>query len=259
MPAIPLFLKAAFFKAALYHWKVSVLVILFTPLLLGLGFWQLERAEQKRQLLAVYQQQQELPPIPLADLVIDQGASNNKSQADTYRPVTLTGRYNNSEYWLLDNRSRGGKPGYEIVMPFTSDVGTILINRGWLPAPQRRDQLPAVETPTQQLTINGFLYPLPSNAIIKHSDSDWPEPWPKRVLQLDTQAVSAALDTSVYPLLLNIDSDSPGALITEWQVTNTLPQKHQGYAVQWFTMAIALLIFYSVFLIKTRPAELTPS
>ena len=36
----------------------------------------------------------------------------------------------------------------------------------------------------------------------------------------------------------------PGALAVDWQVVNVSPEKHGAYAVQWFTMAAVLLMFY---------------
>ena len=30
----------------------------------------------------------------------------------------------------------------------------------------------------------------------------------------------------------------------DWQIVNVSPEKHTGYAVQWFVMAVVLGIFY---------------
>jgi cytochrome oxidase assembly protein ShyY1 len=41
---------------------------------------------------------------------------------------------------------------------------------------------------------------------------------------------------------LRLDQDSIGALKTGWTTVAVKPEKHVGYAVQWFAMAITLLI-----------------
>jgi cytochrome oxidase assembly protein ShyY1 len=37
--------------------------------------------------------------------------------------------------------------------------------------------------------------------------------------------------------------DVPGVDV-DWQLVNTSPDKHRAYAVQWFTMAVVLLVFF---------------
>ncbi|MGH1485543.1 MAG: SURF1 family protein [Cellvibrionaceae bacterium] len=232
------------------HWKMTLFVLFFLPLLLHLGFWQLDRAEEKRQLLAVYQQQGELPAIPLAAFM-----KSTKNKKHTYQKVIVDGVYDTEKYWLLDNRSRGGRAGYEVLMPLRSDQGLVLVNRGWIEALPRRDQLPLIESPVKQVTIEGYLHPFPANAVIDHSESDLAIEWPKRVLQLDKDSVQHILQTDIYPLLVRIDDNMPGTLITEWSVINTKPEKHHGYAVQWFAMAIALLALYLWLLLRERQSS----
>jgi len=246
------------------HWKISLLVLLFFPLLLRLGFWQLDRAKEKQQELTVYQQRQDLPVIPIEDL--------NQDAPAKYRAVSIEGLYDEKHYWLLDNQPRLGKTGYEIIMPFTSKEGVLLVNRGWVEASPRRNELPNIQTPSGNLLIKGYLSPSQENAIFKNTVSDLSVEWPKRVLQVNVDEAFEKLRQMAdlnqvnrhqvllnkkntiedyrSQLLLRIDSDSPGALLTEWPLVNTKPEKHQGYAVQWFSMAGALLVLYLWFLYR---------
>ena len=246
------------------QWQLSLLVLLFLPLLLRLGFWQADRAEEKQQLLAVYQQQQNLPAQNFTAL--------DSSNIDlSYRPVILTGTYDQGSYWLLDNQPRQGKVGYEVVMPLHVEmqVGsqqmkqTVLVNRGWIKAPRLRSDLPNIETPSGQLTIEGYFYTPSQNAIFRDmanssdinnssdlSNSASLETWPKRVLSLNVQQAEKTLATSVYPQVLRINDENPSAFITEWPVINTLPEKHYGYSVQWFAMALALVFLYAWAMVK---------
>jgi cytochrome oxidase assembly protein ShyY1 len=258
--------KKPLIKTIKQQWQLSLLVLLFLPLLLRLGFWQAERAEEKQQLLAVYQQQQNLPAKNFTEL------ANNNSDV-SYRPVIITGTYDKDRYWLLDNKPRQGKVGYEVIMPLQVDTlvykelgkeaskksnsQTILVNRGWIKAPRLRSDFPLVEAPSEKVTIKGYFYIPSKNAIfrnIDNSSSDLSQAWPKRVLALRTKQAKAVLATTVYPQVLRINDESPSALITEWPVINTLPEKHYGYSVQWFAMALALVCLYAWAIIK-KPEE----
>ena len=228
------------------HWKITLSVISILSALLRLGFWQLDRAEEKAQRLLFYQQQQALPATTITSLP-------DQQQVD-YRNITVTGYFDSQRYWLLDNSSRQGKYGYEVIMPLRIDSdevsAMVLVNRGWLLASPLRSELPVIDTPTAAVTLNGYLYPLPANAIFQQSQSDLSVDWPKRILHLTVDSVKQSLNAEVYPLLLRISDDSPGALLTEWQIIHSGPEKHRGYAVQWFAMALALVILYLWFLFR---------
>jgi cytochrome oxidase assembly protein ShyY1 len=229
------------------QWQLSLLFLLFLPLLLRLGFWQLERAEEKQQLLTVYQQQRELP--------VKKFNARHPQNISHYQTVELVGEYEKNRYWLLDNMPRNGKVGYEIVMPLKVGEHWVLVNRGWVLAPRLRAELPMIETPTGSVTIEGYFYQASKNAIFNNIESDLKQDWPKRVLQLDDSHIQAALGGKVYPQMLRIDEESEGALMTQWPVINTLPEKHQGYAVQWFAMALALVCLYAWVLLKENNKE----
>ena len=51
--------------------KIIVFSLLFFPLLITLGFWQLERAEEKREILKEFNLNQQLPPATLEDLMVE--------------------------------------------------------------------------------------------------------------------------------------------------------------------------------------------
>jgi surfeit locus 1 family protein len=218
------------------QWQLSLLFLLFLPLLLRLGYWQLERAEEKQQMLTVYQQQRNLP--------VQKFSFQSTEEIVDYQPILLEGEYLHQYYWLLDNKPRSGKVGYEIIMPLKVDKTIVLVNRGWILAPRLRGQLPEITTPKGKVSIQGYFHQASKNAVFLNKESDWLEAWPKRVLQLDTVTAGQDLQDKVHSKILRINDNSEGAFITDWPVINTLPEKHHGYAVQWFAMAIALFFLY---------------
>lgn len=227
------------------QWQLSLLVLLFLPLLLWLGFWQLERAEEKQQLLAQYEQQRELPVQHFT-------AITSVQQETNYQSVRLRGQFDQARYWLLDNRSREGQVGYEVVMPLWLEQSEqwVLVNRGWVSSPGSRNQLPAITTPSGHVAIEGHFYKPARNAIFNIARSDLPQAWPKRVLYIDHDSVKQALRADVYPTVLRMKNNSLGAFSAQWSAVNTLPEKHWGYAIQWFAMSLVLLVLYCRALLK---------
>jgi cytochrome oxidase assembly protein ShyY1 len=69
-----------------------------------------------------------------------------------------------------------------------------------------------------------------------------------RIQAFDQEAlaplVATVTNAALYPHPVRIDSGQPEALAVAWQLVNASPEKHQGYAVQWFTMAAVLAIFF---------------
>ena len=47
-----------------------------------------------------------------------------------------------------------------------------------------------------------------------------------------------------FPYVVRLTPDSAGALLADWPLINTRPEKHTAYAVQWFLMALALLLLF---------------
>ena len=235
----------AILKRVKLQWKLSLLVLLFLPLLVRLGYWQLDRAVDKEQLLAVYQQQQNLPAENFEQLILEQHSDIH------YRPAILNGIYDQDRYWLLDNQPRQGKVGYEVIMPLNVSGQWVLVNRGWVQASRLRSELPIFDTPSGRVVLQGYFHIPSKNAVMSQTNSDLTQEWPKRVIELNVAKIEQALGDAVYSKVLRIDSDNPGALITDWPMINTSPEKHYGYAMQWFLMALALVFLYAWAIVKT--------
>lgn len=225
------------------RWQLTLLFLIFLPILLCLGFWQLDRADEKQQQSAAYEQKLSEHPVSVTSLDSD--------GLQTYQRVFAQGVFNSNQYWLLDNRPRAGQVGYEVVVPLYIDNGAIiLVNRGWIRSPLARDELPDIQIPSGAVNVKGHLYQPQKNAIIKHGKSDWPSEWPKRVIQLTIEELQLHFEQPLLPVLLRLDEDSDAALTTDWSIINVSVEKHLGYAFQWFSMALALCLLYVWFVYK---------
>ncbi len=213
----------------------TLVVLALLPLLVSLGFWQLGRGEEKRIMLATYAERRAAPPMS-AELL--------PSTADpAYRRVQLRGSFDAEHSLLLDNSIREGKVGVELIQPFHDQLSGLwlMVNRGWLPWPDRRTP-PVFDTPTQPLNLDAWIYVSPGATFQLHPDAQ-SATWPKLITAIDPVKVWPELNREGFAHELRLEA-GPAAYRTDWPVVAMGPEKHLGYAVQWFAMATALAGLY---------------
>ena len=217
--------------------KIGLTLLLFflTLVFSGMGYWQLQRKAEKENLFELYNN------APLMDL--SEAASDGKR----FARVEGFGQFDERRHFLLDNRTFNGRAGVHVLTPFTlGDGQTILVNRGWLPMPPDRRQLPAVPTDGGHRTISGRLNTL-TTAGPRLGDADRLDPgqWPQLVTYLDQEPLEAALGTSLPPWLLQMDDGLEGGFENrQWKAAVMGPETHGAYAVQWFALAGAAVIIW---------------
>ncbi|BBB27632.1 SURF1 family protein [Amphritea japonica] len=207
---------------------IGTLALLFIPLLTGLGLWQLERAEEKRQLL---NQWNSVPEV-LNELPRPEGANGLR--------VSLSGRFNTDVIYLLDNRTRNGRSGYEVIMPFIPEGSSVtaLVNLGWIAASSYREELPQIAFPIEVRRVTGRV--VTPKRVMQLSPDYWGLDEAVRIQQLDMLRL-AERHPGLYPAVIRSDTALLPELTVGWQVVNITPDRHLGYAVQWFGLAIVLL------------------
>ena len=216
------------------NWRASVLAVVLLPLLLTLGNWQLERAEEKRQLQQLFDERQAREPAAIEGL---------SPTADLrYQPVKLRGRFVNEKNLLLDNRIYQRRFGYEIITPFqlSSNGLWVLVNRGFLAGDISRRNLPSIDAITEELELIGEVH-------VPHGDmmtlaEDTASGWPRVIQVLAIEKIAKELGKELFPYTVRIKSPTQGSFEANWMVVNLQPEKHTGYAVQWFAMSAALVM-----------------
>ena len=115
------------FLAFSLEWRLTLFTLLLTPALITLGFWQLERAEQKRTLSEQYAFRAALPPITLGEAV--QLSEENLAELRDRR-IAFIGTAVAQDYLLLDNRLHNGQFGYEVIALIEAGGYRIPVNLG---------------------------------------------------------------------------------------------------------------------------------
>jgi surfeit locus 1 family protein len=218
----------------------SIITLLLLPLLLTLGFWQLDRARQKAELQSAFAERFGQPPTALAE--VDPSDPNNR-----YRHVVASGQYDNAHQLLLDNQVHDGQPGYHVLTPLRLQDGTaILINRGWLPLGASRRELPDVAVTVEPIIIAGWLAQ-PANPGVRLGDGSGVDMrWPRVIPYVDYSRLAALLGYPLQPVAILLEPGASAGYRRDWQPRfgGIGPERHQGYAVQWFALAVTLLILY---------------
>ena len=142
----------------------------------------------------------------------------------------------------LDNKTRRGRPGYEIVTPLRlrGSNSHVLVNRGWVAAGPTRDALPEVPTPAGQVRIEGIaLERLPRVLTIQEN--------PGKVRQtLDVEAYAAESGLELEPRVIEQHSAAPDGLVRDWAPHGTGIEKHEAYALQWYSLAALAVVLVMV-------------
>ena len=225
------------------NWRFGILALLFCLFFSRLGFWQLARADEKEQLLVTQHQQTTQAPI---------NWQSGNALPVQYQPIHVRG-YFMPVTLLLDNQHYQHQFGYDVLSPLVVEKGkVILIDRGFVPANSNREIVPAITMPAGEIEVVGSAY-FPS-------DKNWAlgnifdrKQVNLTVIELvDARIVGQFLHKSVYPFIIRLRPESAHGFIREWPVVAMSPSRHLGYAVQWFAMALVILMLYVILNIKKK-------
>lgn len=235
-------------RAKHYNFRPAVLPSAAAAVLMGmfiaLGMWQLNRAQEKQAILDTHALRSQQPPVELTLPLTDKPRLR-------YRRVEVTGRFDPDRQFLLDNQVRRGQVGYHVLTPLrvTGKQG-LLVDRGWIPLGGSRDQLPEIPVTNDAVRLRGTIY-VPYEQGFSLGGMDAGERvWPRRVQFVDFEQMGARVGLALAGATLRLDPKSPHCYRCEWQIAPFTPERHLGYAVQWFALALALLVIFIVVNVK---------
>lgn len=226
----------------------TVATVVLLPVLVSLGFWQLDRAQEKRDIQTRFEQRAHEAPIHL-------GAQLEPVNKVHYRKAIVRGVYDAQHQILLDNKMYNGRVGYQVITPLKiagSDTW-VLINRGWVAQGVSREKLPDITPPTGQVTVNGLIETAHDHVFAMGSQSRENKGWPAVMLWLDLKQIAHETGYRLQGFEVLQDAQDPGKYARVWQLVVMPPEKSVSYAVQWFAMAVALVVIY--FVVNIRRVE----
>lgn len=207
-----------------------VVCVLFAVACHHLAQWQIDRRIQVMHEINRVLENYDDAPVPFAEAPVEDFQAE-----DEWTPVTLTGEYLVEDTLIARNRPRAGRPGYEVLVPFRTEQGAVVVvDRGWLPigdSPGRPDSVPAPAEGTQQVQVRLR----PGEPTL---DRDAPE---GQVASIDLPEIGRITG-------LDVADRAYGEMVSESQDPGDRPQSlvqptldegpHLSYALQWYLFAL---------------------
>ena len=212
--------------------KILIFAIIFVPITISLGMWQIERANEKKLIIANYDKLLVSTPVVL----------QKNQMLDNWQPIETIGTYEDTIVYE-DNAINNGKAGFKVYHLFRNDDGTfIFVHRGFIERNLIKNNLPEVEIPAEKKLIYGTTLFKQNNTFVKNiEESD------SRIIQefntsLLIERYPMLKDKYLHPFLFNLDIRDVDKYQPIEKPVNMTASKHIGYAIQWFGLCAALII-----------------
>lgn len=224
-------------------WQMFFLACLVAGLFMRLGFWQLQRAEEKRNMLATQHAMTIQKPVSW---------KISDSMPEQYQLLKIEGKFL-PPILLLDNQHIHHQFGYDVISPLLlADGRVVLVDRGWVSGDVSRQTFPEVSLSTGTIKLVGSVfYPSSKTWVLGPSleqiKSDL------AIIELfDMSLISQFLHKSVYPFIIRLGREEQNGFTRKWPVVAMLPERHVAYALQWFALALVVVILFVVHNMKKK-------
>ena len=209
-----------------------------------LSLWQLDRAEEKAELI---RQWDSAATLELSAL--------QAGEMPTYSEVAGRGHFDPERHIFLDHQVRTNHPGVHVFTPFMPEGSEqiILVNRGWQPWIRRSGHWPAFETPIEAVTIRGRISDAPRVGVqIGRAQPLDPEQWPNLMTYFDIERIRDVMGPEASSQVLLLDPEHSAHLTgDEWRLINMGPDKHRGYAFQWASIGLAVFLIWLILSLRS--------
>jgi len=240
----------------------GLLLVAVSAACIALGFWQLDRAAERRSVSLSIEKGRSASALDLNARVLEPQSLRN------WTPATVAGVWRDDLSVLLENRNQEGRPGLWLATPLLlADGRAVLVLRGWFARPLGTQTAALIPTSREQQTIQGELAQHVPRLFELWSSNKASRLRFTPSLKEAGAASTPAIDTGTLPRLQNLTlaelSEQSGlnllpvvlmqtsaandGLIRVWPEPSVDADKNLGYATQWFGFAaicmIALLVF----------------
>ncbi len=234
-----------------WWWKTLILLLAMATMA-SLGFWQLDRLDQRRAFNQQRQAALAASPIELTGAPLPQGDLRD-------RQATAQGKFDFARQVAIRNQSYNGQPGYHLVTPLliAGSDQAVLVNRGWIPVDKVDPATWHILDEQQSGPLYGILQPTRRrpDGTVSARPQDTVTGW----YRLDIEAIEQTLPYPLLPVVLqltpgNVETLNAGRTRASGDPAD-LPHRiepdisfsegnHFSYALQWFGFAIIAAVVY---------------
>jgi surfeit locus 1 family protein len=220
----------------------------------SLGWWQIGRGREKQALIESFARGTQTSVELVDDVTVD--------ELPRFQHVRAVGHYDASRQVLVDNMpSQAGRPGYRVLTPFVREGATrlLLVDRGWVPLGRSRAELPRVDDVTAgRRAVSGRLDQLPAPGVrVGQAAAPGDRRWPRVMNFPLPRDLEQALGQPVESRIVLLDPAAPDGYERVWRPSlNFGPERHLGYAIQWFALAIVALVLFVALSLRREPGAI---
>lgn len=229
-------------------WWATLVVIAGVVVLVQLGFWQLDRLDQRRAFNQRVAERWQQAPFDMTSSEVPEDLSELE-----YRRVQVEGEFDYSEQIVLTNQTRDAGPGVVVVTPLVLENNrAVLVARGWVPYNQSSvEHWPDYEEPAGEPVV-GLIQ---ESQLLPNGNAPTPPASPQvEWYTLNVDAVQPQMPYELEPyfiLQLPEEGRAYGTLPLREEPIRLDEGNHLSYALQWFMFAIILGVGY-IFLVRTQ-------
>jgi surfeit locus 1 family protein len=222
-----------------FYPRFFLLCLMFFILFCLLGIWQIHRYYYKKSLLVSYQACATASPKVFSEVIKQKGNLQ-------FLPVSVDGNYMTTLTVLMPTQYQG-QEGFEILTPMklSNDKKLLLVDRGWI-AKAQDQRLPKIAVVTGRQHITGYIkyneyrFILGSNILSENIV-------PMVVQRIDIDEMCNVTHHDFYPFMLRLNPKEPNGFVRDWSIATIVPERHLAYALQWFGLAVVVVIGYIAF------------
>jgi cytochrome oxidase assembly protein ShyY1 len=214
----------------------TIVTLLAFVIMFALGGWQLQRATEKSLRLSQIEQASKSDPFSLANIL-----KHTDEKRDL--PLRVNARAAADRYFLLDNKIEQGRVGFHVLVPLETEQGWLISNFGWIPGTGNRQELPSVVLDPVLQTYDGVIG-IPTLNLMISETAVVDGVWPKLIQQVDLALLQDFFAEDLLPVVLLLNPQEETTFIRNWKPVVMSPEKHIGYAIQWFGLGIAALVIF---------------
>ncbi|MEV1047420.1 SURF1 family protein [Streptomyces sp. NPDC049916] len=223
------------------QWVILTLLgLVLIPTMIELGFWQFHRHEHRVAQNGLISRNLEAQPVPVADLT---SPGHTVPREDYWRAVSATGTFDTEHEVVVRRRtSQDDQIGVHVLTPLDlRDGGTVLVNRGWVPAAPNQTAYPDVPpAPRGEVTVTGRLKADETTGSSGIKDlAGLPD---RQVMLINSEQQSQLLSRKVLGGYVEQTAPRPAGNSPEQIAApdDSSIGPHMAYAVQWWLFVAAV-------------------
>ena len=218
----------------------TLIVLPAFVLLIALGVWQVHRLAVKQEFMAQRNLGFSQAPVELP------GRDGNL-QSLAWRRVSVSGRFDHDHEFHLWSIGRG-QAGYEVLTPLVRSDGAagqiVLVDRGWIPIDRKAPAARAAGQVAGEVTVRGFVrIDLDGRSAVTPANDVAGNIW----YAVDYPEMSRQSGHFLRTLVVVADATAnPGGVPVGINDPPAVSNRHLGYAITWFSLALVLVVIYGL-------------